>query len=43
VRERYMERMKVIVKQRNENLVMGPIGGAAPSRTGRQTVGRNVT
>jgi hypothetical protein len=34
---------EVTVKQRNQNLVMGPIGGPAPRRTGRQTVGRNVT
>jgi hypothetical protein len=36
-------RKKVIVKQINWNLVMRPIGGPAPRRTGRQTVGRNVT
>jgi hypothetical protein len=34
---------EVTVKQRNQNLVMGPIGGPTPRRTGRQTVGRNVT
>jgi hypothetical protein len=35
-------RKKVIVKQRYY-LVMGPIGAPAPRRTGRQTVGRNIT
>jgi hypothetical protein len=34
---------KVTAKQRNSNLVMGPIRGPAPRRTGRQTVGRNAT
>jgi hypothetical protein len=34
---------ELTVKQRNQNQVRGPIVGPAPRRTGRQTVGRNVT
>jgi hypothetical protein len=34
---------EVTVKQRNYNLIMGPTGGPAPRRSGRQTVGHDVT
>jgi hypothetical protein len=29
--------------KKNKYLVMGPLGGTASRRTGRQTVGRNIT
>jgi hypothetical protein len=34
---------KVIVKQKKLKLAMGPTAGPTPRRTGRLTIGRNIT